>query len=200
MSKRLASLVSYFSHPAIIPLLGFAVLMHIQPYSLPFVTVLYSITFLFVGTFLLPALFSILLLYMGVIESVQMEDAASRRWPFLIAVIFFLLTGFYLRMFPIPLETSKFIMGGAIGISFLFVLLPFTKASAHLSGMGGFFAFLLYLGSHYSVDLISLLIPTAIATGLVGSARLALKAHTPAELIIGYSSGFIGMYLVLVFL
>ncbi len=200
MSTRLASLLSYFSHPAIIPLLGFALLLHIQPYPLPFVSVLYSMIFIFVGTFLLPALFSILLLYMGVIESVQMEDAESRRWPFLISIVFFLITGFYLQMFPIPIETSRFIVGGALGISFLFVLLPFTKASAHLSGMGGFSAFLLYLGSHYAVDLITILISTALATGLVGTARLVLKAHTPKELLLGYSTGFGAMYLVLLYL
>jgi hypothetical protein len=200
MSTRLASALSYFSHPALIPLLGFAVLLHIQPFPLPFLSVIYSMVFLFVGTFLLPALFSVLLLYMGVIDSVQMEDAESRRWPFLISIVFFLITGFYLQMFPIPLVISRFIVGGALGILFLFILLPFTKASAHLSGIGGFSAFLLYLGSQYDVDLIAILIPTALATGLVATARLILKAHTPIELALGYSTGFGAMYTVLAYL
>jgi hypothetical protein len=140
---------------------------------------------------------SLLLLRMGRLLSIQLNPAQSRRWPFLIAFVFYVFTSLYLRIFPIPQETGRFILGGAVGIGLLTLLLPFSKASAHMAGMGGFTGLLVYLSRAYGIDMYAFLLPTILLTGILASARLYLGAHTNSEIVLGYLCGLLGMWAVL---
>jgi hypothetical protein len=179
-------------HPAAIPLLGFGFLVHLHPFSLDQGTVLYTCAFIFTGTYILPAFISLLLKQMGLITSLRMEEASARRWPFIIGFLFYLFTAVYLKSFPIPQETGRFVMGAAVSIGILTVLLPYTKASAHMAGMGGLLALLIYVSDVYAVDLFPYLISLILLSGALGSARLKLEAHTSIEIIVGFASGLGG--------
>ena len=91
-----------------------------------------------------------------------------------------------------PMETGRFLMGAAMSIGILTVLLPYTKASAHMAGVGGIVGLIWYMSEAYYVDLFSFWIIAILATGLVASARLYLKAHSPIEIVLGLTAGITG--------
>lgn len=66
------------------------------------------------------------------------------------------------------------------------------KLSLHMLGMGGASASLLFAGLYLDQEFAKPLLWSFVIGGLVGSARLVLKVHKPAELMWGYLAGFLG--------
>ncbi len=193
MPNLLARFLSYLFHPALMPLAGFGLLMYLHPYPIESGVLVYTLSFLVLGTYIMPGFISVLFVKMGLIDSLHMRDAESRRWPFLVAVVFYVFTALYLKVFPIPQETPRYLLGAAAGIGTLIILLPILKASAHMAGIGGFLALVYYLGEAYQVDLYTVFLAAVLCSGVVASARLALGAHDMNELIIGFLCGFSGV-------
>ena len=198
--RRWANLVSYALHPAIMPLMGFGFLLQLHPFPVEREVLIYTTLFLLTGTYMLPGFISLLLQQMGLIPSLKMEEASARRWPFIIGFLFYLFTSIYLRSFPIPQETGRYIMGAAVSIGMLTVLLPYTKASAHMAGVGGLLALVFFISDAYGVDLLIYQAAGLLMCGAVGSARLALNAHTKTEIVLGFLCGFGGTSFALYFL
>lgn len=190
--RFLSVLASYLFHPAAVPLFGFAFLVHLHPFPIERSTLIYTSAFILTGTYALPGFISLLLQQMGLIKSLRMEEASARRWPFIIGFIFYLFTALYLRIFPVPQETGRFLMGAAVSLGLLTVLLPVMKASAHMAGMGGLLALVIYVGDAYGVDLFFYLAAVMLMSGLLGSARLHLQAHTSLEVGVGFLCGLGG--------
>jgi hypothetical protein len=123
---------------------------------------------------------------------------------------------FYLWLFKnlasgglVPPLYSKFVLGATIGLFFAFFCNIFTKISAHTTGAGGFAAMMLFTA--YDWGEAALMVPTPLGTlqltflaiaalafvfaGLIGTARLALKAHTTSDLWRGYLAGIAAVVL-----
>jgi hypothetical protein len=60
-------------------------------------------------------------------------------------------------------------------------------------GLGGLMGMIMFISFYLKVDLSFYLILTILITGVTGSARLLLKAHTPAEVYSGFLMGFAGV-------
>jgi membrane-associated phospholipid phosphatase len=57
--------------------------------------------------------------------------------------------------------------------------------------LGGLMALILFIAFYLKVNLSFYLILAALITGMTGSARLLLKAHTPGEVYGGFILGFV---------
>jgi membrane-associated phospholipid phosphatase len=57
-------------------------------------------------------------------------------------------------------------------------------------GMGGLIALVIYISFYLKVNLSFYLILVVLLAGITGTARLILKAHTPAEVYSGFVMGF----------
>ncbi len=57
-------------------------------------------------------------------------------------------------------------------------------------GLGGLIALIIFISFYLKVNLSFYLILTVLFTGLTGTARLLLKAHTPVEVYSGFILGF----------
>ena len=81
---------------------------------------------------------------------------------------------------------------GLIAASMTTLLLLFfkLKVSMHLMGMGSLFMFLICLSIHFEKNITIAVSLVTLASGLVATSRLYLKAHSKPELLIGF---FIGM-------
>lgn len=67
----------------------------------------------------------------------------------------------------------------------------------HTVGIGGFLAMVIITMVNTSVplyDLRPILLGVIVLAGLVGTARLVLKAHVPQEIYGGYIVGFFGQF------
>jgi hypothetical protein len=125
----------------------------------------------------------------GMISGLHLDVAADRRWPFLAGSAFFLLTSRALSGHPFPPELSRYLLGLGLAILVAVFLLPRTKVSAHLGGMGGLWGLTLYLADAYGAPMAWPLAALAVVTGAVWWARATLHAHRASELAWG---GIIG--------
>jgi len=115
----------------------------------------------------------------------------------------------------IPLVLSVTFLGATIALWLAFLINLFTKVSVHTVGVGGLLGmlvigmyyfeyteFYLNLGSlgYFNIEMKILLMVGILVAGLVGTARLILKAHTTEQVYLGYFIGFICQFIALNFL
>lgn len=167
-----------------------------------FITILAS-------TFLIPGVAILMMKTLGLIPSLHMPDRRDRIAPLIACGIFYIWIFRNMLDNPtVPDAYRIFSLGVCITLSLCFFINLFNKISLHAAGMGGVWmmSILIYLlfspdelpllaGSSYTI-MAGPLVPVLIATltaGLVGSARLYLKAHTPQELAGGYFMGIAGV-------
>ncbi len=195
MGNWLASFISKLLHPIFMPLFG-AALLFAFPTFLGFMTheklkmvILILIAF---NTLILPLLFSLFLKWRGIIDSLYMETVEERRWPYLFSICMFIICIWLFREFRINPILINFLMGAAVAIFILLVMSYANfKMSAHLLGMGGLVGIFTVVAITDRIDLSFLLILLVLLSGLLGTARLQLKAHRPIEIYSGFLVGFL---------
>jgi hypothetical protein len=78
------------------------------------------------------------------------------------------------------------------------VFIPF-KTSLHMMGMGSLLMFLIALSFHFERNIVIAISLLLFASGMVATARLYMKAHSRAELMIGFLLGLVSQLLTLKF-
>ncbi len=121
-----------------------------------------------------------------------MKSVYERRWPYLFSVFLFIVTIWMLRKLYIHPILVNFLMGATLAI-LLLLLVSFTnfKMSAHLVGMGGLAGMIAVVALNDYIDLSGILIAIILLSGILGTARLQLKAHKPVEVYSGFLVGFL---------
>lgn len=213
MLKGIANIVSVVFHPLFLPTYVLILLMLIDPYPFGFFDMsdknagllIFRVLF---STFLIPGMAVFFMKMLGLISSFQMEDKQERIGPYIVSGIFFLWIFKTLVDYPKihPLFVS-FLLGATISLFTAFLINLFSKISVHAVGIGGvvgllvlmvvftdYPAFILNLGvlGMYQINTMAFLLIGIFIAGLVGSSRLYLSAHEPADLWGGYLVGFIG--------
>lgn len=159
---------------------------------------------IFVGTFAVPALLIYYLFRSGYVQTLHLTTLADRRLPFfLTAGVYVLLTLlFAYRMELISTIAPEIaVLLGSIALSILLVGIVslYWQISAHSVGISGVVGILAGVLLKFSqTDLFIPLLLGVLLTGLVGSARLKLNAHTPAQIGAGVVLG-LGVSLAAVF-
>jgi hypothetical protein len=173
----------------------------IAPYSIELRLSLWMLVFL--STFVIPVASLLISFRYGLVASLEMPLRRERIMPMMLISGFYLLTSAY---FFVRLEALVVVNALLTGITATLILLTLStfliKASAHAAGLGGAAGLLTGLQYHYPEgNLIYPLLVTILLTGVGCSARLALQAHTPAEilwgLMLGTGAGFATMWLML---
>ena len=143
---------------------------------------------IFIGTFGVPALLIYYLYRSGYVQTLHLTTLADRRLPFfLTALIYTFLTFlFAFRMELISTVAPEIaVLLGSITLSILLVGLIslYWQISAHSVGMSGVVGIIAGIMLKFSqTDLFFPLLLSVLLTGCVGSARLRLNAHTPAQI------------------
>lgn len=219
MLRFFAQAVSVVFHPLLMLTYMLVLLLLVNPYlfgvnSLEGGKVLVMLVFL--STFFIPAFSVLMMKFLGLVESLQMEDRMERIGPYIITGVFYLwMFRNFLDNNDIPTAYTSFVLGAVIGLFVTFFLNVFTKISAHAVGMGGLLAmviitmFLFSYGAFtvslpmmgsVQISMNTVLMLTILMAGLVGTCRLVLDAHEPSDLYGGYLVGFITQFIALRFL
>ena len=152
---------------------------------------IWIILLIFVTTFALPAINFLMLRLTGSISDLSMPQRHQRILPFIfISAIYVFVTIMIYWKFPIP-NLVKLMVIVSTMVVFGTLITLFYKLSIHSLALWGMVGMLLPMKKVSEVN--ELLLPTAIVVviaGLVMSARLALNAHTPREVMIGSVAGF----------
>lgn len=200
MGRSIANILSYLLHPLAMPTLGALFFLDVIPFNVTSGLFYATVAIVFIGTYLLPGLSAVLMKQMGIIKSIKMETPEQRRGPFLVTGLYYVFVARMLIKFDTVITNQLFIflMASAISIVLVLFLLPCTKLSIHMVGLGGLLGLVLGTSLDYELNLLPHLSTIFVVSGLVGTARLTLNAHKPTEIYLGYLVGFVfvfgGMY------
>lgn len=175
------------------PTLVFGVLLFQVPNVLrvdvyPATVRLSLLVLIFVGTFGVPALLIYYLYRSGYLRTLSMTTLNDRRLPFFLTafVYTFLTYLFAFRMESISAIAPQIaVLLGSISLSILLVgiISLYWQISAHSVGMSGVVGVMAGVMLKFSqTNLFIPLLLSILLTGFVGSARLKLNAHTPAQI------------------
>lgn len=150
---------------------------------------LISSIIVFVITCVPPLATILCLMRKGKVSDVSISNPKERTAPYVVTILSYLAAAFYL--IKLPKFMPMFFVGAAIAAAIALIINFKWKISAHATSMGGLCAMLLYIGiHHYAVVMIMPWICGGIlCSGLVGSARIYLGRHTPAQVYCGWLLG-----------
>lgn len=212
--KLAAQAISVVFHPLFMVTYMAILLSFINPYLFgvkhPSENVLFIIQ-VFVSTFFLPAMTTFLMMAMGFVESLEMEDHKERIGPLIATCVFYMWLWFnFYNYEKTPTAFNVFLLGATIALVLAFVINVFSKISLHALGVGGLlgmvvitmlhFSYGSFLVYGYSIQMAHLLMAVIFISGLVGTARLYLEAHEPMDLYGGFFIGLGTQFLALAFL
>jgi hypothetical protein len=193
-------------HPLLMPTILFLLLLFIAPIPLgaeplELLMKLAVVGFVFIYTFALPAYFVYLMKRWGLISSLKLENLKDRRLPYFVTSIIYTALGYFLYSKNSMLFPCGYILWSiAAVILCVGIISLWWQISAHAAGVGGMIGalagILVQLGEQ---NLFFPLLFMVILSGYVISARLALNAHTPAQVGAGFLLG-LGISLASIFM
>ncbi len=195
MSEPLAQFVSVVMHPSLMGTYLAALVLFNGPAELLQYADSLRVMLLglvFITTFLMPAMMLVFLHQIGIIKDLTLPERKDRFLPFLISLVSYGGTAFYFFT-KLPQVILLPAMMVAICIAVFIALLTtfFYKISAHATGISGVAGALISLQQTFpDSDFLYPLMAAVLVWGVILSARLALKAHTLNELLVGSVVGF----------
>lgn len=154
---------------------------------------IYSIYFIL--TFIIPALFIPVLYFFGMISKLEIDIRKERLLPLLTVSIMYALGWYFMSRILMPPILLNIILASLVTVIMAFFITIFWKISLHSMGIGGLLGFVVYLANVKDLSVLFIGFIIILAAGLVGTARLYLKRHSPAQVYTGYFSGFIAVYI-----
>ena len=201
MEARFARIISVVLQPLLIPFYSILIIFGLKTYIslvIPVQAKQMILALVFITTFLFPAIFIFLLYKRKIITTLQMRDRNERIFPLIITNIFYFLAFHMIRQLELPEIYIKLFFGSAVIVLFTMIVSLFWKISAHMTGVGGLLGSLIGLSQTIQYNLLGWVIVAAICCGLVGFARLKLKAHTQTQVYTGFLAGLIIMLLFII--
>ena len=207
--KLIARVISVFFHPLFVLYYIFLILHTILPAAFIYTGSKQGLAvhaLVFGMSVFFPLVSTLSLRAAGLISSIRLEDKKDRIGPLISTILFYV--WLFLNYTPFGIGPEVFnstILGATIAISLSFLINNFSKISLHCIGMGGFvgaiglyrltipeMSYKLELGNNMLELSPNLLLGfIIILAGLVGSARLYLKAHRSQDVFGGYLVGFL---------
>ncbi len=183
--------ISYLFQPLLMPVFGIILLMQIPAFQVmgsSYRTLAIVGTFLFTG--LLPALPILLMMRRGQVRDLFISRREERTMPYLFAFLAYIFWVIFLSStLQFPPELVAVGVGTLLSlISLVFINLKW-KISAHAAGVGGFVGSIVAVSWLMSINPVGLIIASLVISGLVAVSRIYLKAHTPAQVIGGFTLG-----------
>jgi hypothetical protein len=160
-----------------------------------------TLIILFFNSFVMPAVSFVLMKALGFIKTFEMEDPQERIIPFISAMIFYIWTFMIVKnKMDVPPMMVVFFLGILASLMMSFVINLFHKLSIHMVGVSGLLASMLMMLQTAEINMVPWILGGVMACGLVATARLYLKAHTPRQIYTGFLIGISGQMLgVLIF-
>lgn len=198
MGRVIALIVSVVFQPLLIPTLVFGLILFGVPEasSVPYEFKMRIFYLIALSTLVIPMITIIGLRLSGTLKSIHMAEIRERIVPFTVTSIYFLITVYFMYQMtdldPILWQALAVI---ALVVVVLTLVTLFWKMSAHMTGVGGLVALVVVLGICFPT--FSALYPLLLAlllAGVVGTSRLFLDAHTPLEVYVGFTFGFVSSF------
>jgi hypothetical protein len=194
MSERLAHLISYVFHPILMPSYAVMVLFSLGSYvnyslSIEYLGIIAGLNFL--NTAFMPSVFLLVLYKMNRISNLHLKEQYERTLPFLIAIFFYSFNYYVFKSSVLPQMIISMALVGALMVVFSFVLNFWVKISIHAIGISSLAGMFCAVSLLLKKDINLTLMLFFLLIGIVGTARLKLKAHEPHQVYLGSALGLI---------
>lgn len=192
--KTIANTISHLFHPLLMATYGclivfFGLTDTIYFIFTPFKLKLVLTLTIFAFTFLLPVLNLLILYKLGYVSSLTIENRKERTFPLLMTALCYFGLFYMIYDFNIWPAIKLFILGGGLCIFFAAIVTLWWQISAHMIGVGGLIGALLAICYFMQMPILTAICICLIVAGGIGFARLNLKAHTPAQVYVGFIFG-----------
>lgn len=147
-------------------------------------------------TCVIPMILVVLLKKLGFVHDLGLNNRSERPIPYIIMIVAYGITAWFMASRHAPLWLSMFFAGGAVA-AFVNLIINFEwKISAHAAGIAGIVALLIRIAKDgYPEPEIYVWLLVAIGlAGLLGSARIWLGRHTVWQIVAGYAVGFCSVF------
>lgn len=207
--RHLAKAISWVFLPLFMPIYGLCITLYLPSQELDISRPsLYLLTealksqilFLFlVFVTIAPGISFILMYRRGLLSSVEMEERKERIFPLFVMFSYCILL-FFLFWTKAPNNTlpiyiySLPLTGALVAIVFIAFTSKF-KISLHAAGAGILTGYLIAFASNQMVFSNGLIVLSFLLSGIILSARLFLKKHTPFEVYFGWGIAFLITYI-----
>ena len=191
--------ISTILHPIVLPTLGVFLYFVFVSQSFEKRLQLIVLGLVFALTYVVPVLLLLFLRNFGFIKDFQVSTIKERRFPviFMIFLLYFL--GNTIIQIPTIRNLGILFFGTSLSLTCIYVLFSLKlKSSLHLVSMGNMIGFFLIMTNINSLSMLPIIILLILLSGILASSRLYLKAHTPVELLIGFSLGIICQFIVFI--
>lgn len=198
--RTFLTVISYLLHPLLIPIAGTVAYFLITPKYSPLEVQSGNVLPVFILTVIIPIIIYFILKNLGLVKSVFLDSITERAYPMIIYLGLLLMI--VIKVIPnnYIAELYFFFVGlVAANCAALFLLLFRFKTSLHMMGIGSILMYLIALSFHFEINIVLAISVFTLACGLLATARLYLKAHSRAEVLIGFIVGFMCQLMTLKF-
>jgi len=194
---KFSKFISYFFHPINFPIIGTILFFLFIPKFIFKPQEYIIIAVIFIGTYIFPILLLWLLKRFEMIKSYHMVTIEERKFPLLLFISIAFIIGHWLYKSAIVNLLSLFFFGYGLGLICISLFLYLKiKISLHTMAISGLIGFLFYFSYFYKINLLGIITALFVLAGLVGSARLRLRAHQLNEVLLGGVVGLGAQFLV----
>ena len=197
--RYVALTISTLAHPFLLPLYLLFITFHSGTmFSLtPGYAQALAYVLTIAGVVVVPLLSFPILKYFKLIEHVDMRHRQDRIIPLFITVVSIFLVFYFSRNIPHMAIVRQIYLVLVVWLSGFMLVTIRWKISMHMSAMGALCGFVFIFGVKYMGDVGNLLMLLFFVSGLLGSSRVYLKCHTPAQVYAGFLYGFALVALIL---
>ncbi|MGA2822336.1 MAG: hypothetical protein ABSE72_02305 [Bacteroidales bacterium] len=203
MEERIAKMFTLVFHPLFIPFYMLLILLNVNTFfamMIPVKAKLLLSGLVFLTTILLPLLIVFLLYRLKMVKSFNLESREERIYPLLAVAVFYYITYYLLKSFPISFIFSYYMLGSTFLTILAMIISFYRKISLHMIGIGGMLGLLMGLSLNLNLDLTWFVVGAIILGGFLGFARIQSNSHKPSEIYSGFLVGAGVMFLLFIFL
>ncbi len=188
--------ISYVLHPLLFAFMGSFIYLYLTPKHVAKEQEYVILFVVFVSTYIIPIILLALLKKVKLINDYHLRSINERKFP----VLFFIMLSFLIGRALIAIHIVDLLafsfFGVAFALSFTYLLFNLKiKTSLHTLGIGGIIGFVMVMSHEYQLNFNAFLAGLFIVAGLIGISRLALNAHRPKEVYIGFVLGIVSQWM-----
>lgn len=191
LKNFLANFFSAVFHPLWMPILGFVLAVYNDQYLVANKAIYQGIVGVLFVNMIVPLVMILIMIKLKMLSTIDLKHRKERLIPYLIVIGFYMYSYWLFQHQNLPISNllySYFL--GIIIIMLAGVIINFIwKISVHLLAIGGVLGWLIALSILHQLNFDYLLITILFIAGLIAFARLYLKAHTPAQVYVGFILG-----------
>ena len=192
--QKLATIISTILHPLLMATYGcllvfFGLSNSIYAVYTPFKTKIVIILMVFVFTFFIPVINLFILFKLKYVSSIRLENREERIFPLVMTAFCYFGLFYLIYDFNIWPAVKLFVLGGGLCILLTAIISMWWQISAHLIGIGGVFGVLLAFCYYMQMPVFTAISISVLLAGIIGFARLQLRAHIPSQVYVGFIVG-----------